>query len=243
MDDSAERPWALAEVDHQAVAGLALAMVRWLSEIRQGRHLAHQRHPRPPPSRAARRGGGEGSAARRASARRAATPADRGSLHPPEGRCARSTAWRLTLAGSKTHGVEWQGIGASMSSPLRLALLYIAAAAAPVAGADSSATDYWVRVMPGVLADQARRGFQLCRTGDHLSHPPPALTSSAMTKRRVVPQIEARVQIPFPVLLRRPKGRPLLSEDEHRHAPGGNVTFGDHSYTGGTHGLHHGVAP
>ena len=33
MDESAERPWALAEVDHEAVAGLALAMIRWLSEF------------------------------------------------------------------------------------------------------------------------------------------------------------------------------------------------------------------
>ncbi len=33
MEESGERPWALAEVDHQAVAGLALAMIRWLSEF------------------------------------------------------------------------------------------------------------------------------------------------------------------------------------------------------------------
>ena len=99
-----------------------------------------------------------------------------------------------------------------------------------MAGADSSATDYWVRVMPGVW---------LTKLDGDFSYAGPGITSATttspdelgLTKRRVVPQIVAGVQIPF--LFSFDAGADLFSEDGTATLQR-TVTFGDHSYTGGT---------
>ncbi len=110
------------------------------------------------------------------------------------------------------------------------ALLLSIAAAVPLVGADTSATDYWVRVMPGVWLTKLDGDFSYAGPGVS-----GATTTSpdelGLTKQRVVPQVEAGVQIPF--LFSFDAGADLFSEDGTTTLDR-TINFGAHSYTGGT---------
>lgn len=113
----------------------------------------------------------------------------------------------------------------------RVLLLSLVSSASGLVAADSSATDYWVRVMPAAWVDVRLKGDLAYQgsSGEEATEVTPS--TLGLDQSRTVPQLELGAQIPF--LFSFAAGYDRFA-DSGSGTLSQTVTFGSHSYTAGT---------